>query len=154
MMRTAKRQSAADAMPAVAPERLRVHARNVLAESPRASVLPLFLRHFSNPLILILIAAAIVATMVHEPTDSIIILLVLTGSALLTLVQEYRATSAAQRLRSMIVLRSRVMCEGAPLEVPAEELVPGDVVLLAAGMLVPADGVLLDGRDLFVSQAC
>jgi P-type Mg2+ transporter len=51
------------------------------------------------------------------------------------------------------VLRSRVMREGAPLEVPAEELVPGDVVLLAAGTLVPADGVLLEGRDLFVNQA-
>jgi len=137
---------------AEAAARLRAHGRNVLDASPRAGILRLFLRQFSNPLVLILVAAAIVSALVRESTDSLIILVVLLGSAVLTLVQEYRATTAVARLRARIVLRSRVVRDGTQAEVAAEELVPGDVVLLAAGTLVAADGMLLEARDLFVNQ--
>ena len=132
--------------------RLEVHGRNALTGAPRTTLLRLFLRQFSNPLILILVVAAVVAALVHEPVDSLLILVVLLGSALLTLVQEHRSASAVARLRSMVVLRSTTLRDGIEREVPAEELVPGDVLLLAAGTLGPADGVLLDARDLFVNQ--
>lgn len=145
--------SSASGLPAAeAAARLRAHGRNVLEASPRVGILRLFLRQFSNPLVLILVAAATVAALARESTDSLIILVVLLGSAVLTLVQEYRATTAVARLRAMVVLRSRVVRGGAETEVPAEELVPGDVVVLAAGTLVAADGVVLEARDLFVNQ--
>jgi Mg2+-importing ATPase len=63
---------------------------------------------------------------------------VLLGSAVLTLVQEYRAGTAVERLRTAVVLRIRVIGDGAVAEIPASDVVPGDVVLLSAGSLVPA----------------
>ena len=137
---------------AEAAARLRVHGRNTLANAPRAGIVRLFLRQFSDPLVLILVAAAAIAALLHESADSLIIVAVLVGSAALTLVQEYRATTAVARLRAMIVLRCRVLRDGAETEVPADELVPGDVVALAAGTLIAADGVVIEARDLFADQ--
>jgi Mg2+-importing ATPase len=112
----------------------------------------LFLRQFSNPLVAILVVAAVVSALLGEATDSGIIVIVLLGSTILTLVQEHRAGTAVERLRSMVVLRSRVIRDGTEIMIPAAELVPGDVVLLSAGTLIPADGRLLEARDLFVNQ--
>jgi Mg2+-importing ATPase len=135
-----------------AAQLLRVHGRNILVDSPRAGPLWLFFRQFANPLILILVVAAVIAGLVHEPADSIIILAIVLGSAMLTMVQEYRATTAVDRLRARIVLRATAMRDGVPVDVPAADLVAGDVVIVSAGTLIPADGVLLEGRDLFVNQ--
>lgn len=136
-----------------AAARLARHGPNALAPTARAGVVRLFLRQFSNPLVLILVAAAVVAAVVGDTVNALIILLVLLGSALLTLVQEYRAGNAVERLRSMVVLRSRVLRDGGAVEVPATGIVPGDVVLLSAGALVPADGVVLEALDLHLNQA-
>lgn len=137
---------------AEAAERVRRHGHNVLTAASGAGIVRHFLRQFSNPLVATLVVAAVISALVGEPTDSGIIVAVLLGSAILTLVQEHRATRAVERLRAMVVLRSTVIRDGAQVAVPAEELVPGDVVLLAAGSLVPADGRLLEARDLFVNQ--
>jgi Mg2+-importing ATPase len=136
-----------------ATERLRLHGRNVLQESARAGVFRLMLHQFSNPLVLILVAAAAVSALVREPADSLIIVVVLLGSAMLMLLQEYRANKAIARLRAKLILRTRVLRDGHEADVPAEEIVAGDVVLLAAGALIPADGILLEADDLFVNQA-
>jgi Mg2+-importing ATPase len=135
-----------------AAARLRLHGRNVLTAASRTGIFRLFLRQFSNPLVAILVAAAVVSALVRAATDSGIIVAVLLGSAILTLVQEHRATRAVEQLRAMTLLRSTVIRDGIQAAVPAEELVPGDVVVLAAGSLVPADGRLLEARNLFVNQ--
>jgi Mg2+-importing ATPase len=137
---------------ATAAERIREHGPNTLAMAPRAGLLRLFLRQFSNPLVLILIAAALVSAVEQAATDSGIIVIVLLGSAIITLVQEHRATNAVERLRGLVVQRCTVTRGGTESLVPAEELVPGDIVLLSAGSLIPADGRVLDSRDLFVNQ--
>jgi Mg2+-importing ATPase len=75
------------------------------------------------------------------------------GSTMLGFVQEYRAGNAVEKLRSQVTIRSSVLRGGQPQMLPSEQVVPGDVVLLSAGSLIPADGVALVANDFFVNQA-
>jgi Mg2+-importing ATPase len=136
-----------------ARSRLATAGRNLLATRPRAGLARLFFRQLANPLVLILAIAAAVAALVGEPVQSLIVLAVLLGSAIVTLIQEYRGTRAIEELQALLVLKTTVVRGGAPREIPAEEVVPGDVVLLSAGSLIPADGVVFEARDLFVNQS-
>ena len=83
----------------------------------------------------------------------VIIIVMVLLSVTLDFVQEYRAGQAAQRLRQAVQIRAIVVRNGETQEVPVAQVVPGDVALLASGSLVPADGRLLDARDLFVNQS-
>jgi Mg2+-importing ATPase len=112
-----------------------------------------FLRRFRNPLVLILIAASAVAALTGEIASFFIITTLVLLSVTLDFIQEFRAGRAAQRLRQSVQLRATVLRDGAAKEVLATHVVPGDVILLAAGSLVPADGFLLEARDLHVNQA-
>jgi Mg2+-importing ATPase len=85
--------------------------------------------------------------------DALIILVIVLGSALLSFFQEYSASTAAEKLRAQVTVKASVLRDGQAQQVPAEEVVPGDVVQLSAGNLVPADGVLLEVHDFFVNQA-
>ncbi len=134
-------------------ERQAVHGPNRLQDRDQASPLRLFLDQLRSPLVLILLFAASVSAIVREWTDAAIIIVVVLGSAILGFVQEYRASSAIAKLRSHVTLRARVLRDGVEQQVPAESLVPGDMVLLTAGSLVPADGLVLEADDFFVNQA-
>ena len=112
-----------------------------------------FLRRFRNPLVLILIAASVISALTGEVASFLIIIVMVLMSVILDFVQEYRAGRAAQRLRQSVQIRAKVVRDGVTKEVPVSQVVPGDVALLASGSLVPADGRLLDARDLFVNQA-
>ena len=133
--------------------RLAKVGRNVLAARPRAGLARLFFRQLANPLVLILAVAAAVAALVGEPVQSVIVLAVLLGSAVVTLFQEYRGTKAIEELQALLVLKTTVLRGGESREIPAEEVVPGDIVVLSAGSLIPADGVVVEARDLFVNQS-
>jgi Mg2+-importing ATPase len=136
-----------------AAARLRAHGPNALRPQARLAGLRLLLRQFQSPLVAILAFAALIAALVGDWTDAAMVLVILAGSALLGFVQEYRASAVMDRLRARVRARATVLREGQPATVLPEEIVPGDVVLLAAGSLIPADGVVLDARDLFVSQS-
>jgi Mg2+-importing ATPase len=112
-----------------------------------------FLAHFQNPLVLVLLAASGIAAFLGDMRSFAVISVIVLLSVVLDFVQEFRAGRAAERLRDTVALRATVLRGGRPREVPADELVPGDIVLLGAGDLVPADGCLLEARDLFVNQA-
>jgi Mg2+-importing ATPase len=135
-----------------ARERLIAVGANVL-EVRRVTVLGLLLSQLKSPLVLILVFAAAISAIVHEWVDAAIVLAVVLGSAALSFAQEYRATTAVERLRARVRVRATVLRDGVPSIIPADEVVPGDVVLLAAGSLVPADGVLLYAKDCFANQA-
>jgi hypothetical protein len=105
-----------------------------------------FLRRFSNPLILILLAASLISALVQEVVSFVIITLMVLISVTLDFVQEYRAGKAAEKLRQLVQVRASVLRDGEARQVPLSEVVPGDVVLLSAGTLVPADGLLLTMR--------
>jgi Mg2+-importing ATPase len=112
-----------------------------------------FIAQFTSPLVLILVFAAIVSTIAGEWTDAAIVIAIVVASAVLSFVQEYTASQAVEKLRAQVTIKATVMRDGTPQLIPAEEIVPGDIVLLSAGSLIPADGVILEARDFFVDQA-
>jgi Mg2+-importing ATPase len=136
-----------------AVRRLRRFGTNTVGETARPSALRLLLRQFTSPLIVILIAAAVIAAYLKDWTNSIIILLIVIGSGVLSFAQEYRASRAVEKLRAQIRITCRVLRGARTETIPSRNVVPGDIVLLSAGNLVPADGVLLEAKDFFVSQA-
>ncbi len=136
-----------------AAARLAQAGPNALTAGKESSWPGLLIDQFKSPIVLILLAATIISAFVQDWTDAIIILAIVIGSALLSFFQEYSASSAAQKLRSQISLKSTVLRDGQRQTVLTAALVPGDVVLLSAGSLVPADGVIVTADDFFVNQA-
>jgi Mg2+-importing ATPase len=136
-----------------AAARLRAHGPNALRPPPRWAALRLLLRQFESPLVAILVFAALIAVLVADWTDAAMVLVILVGSALLGFAQEQRASAVMERLRARVRARATVLRDGRTASIVPEEIVPGDVVALSAGSLIPADGVVLEARDLFVSQS-
>ena len=133
--------------------RLSRYGRNEFRDRPERALWVEFLRRFRNPLVLILIAASVVSALTGEVASFLIIVVMVLMSVTLDFVQEYRAGRAAQRLRQAVQVRATVLRDGVAKDVPVTQVVPGDVALLTCGSLVPADGRLLEARDLFVNQA-
>jgi Mg2+-importing ATPase len=133
--------------------RIKQYGVNELKVQRKNTALGLLVSQFKSPLVLILIFASIVSAFVGEWTDAIIVIAVVIGSTMLGFVQEYRASTAVEKLRSQVTIKSSVLRDGKPQMIPSEQVVPGDVVLLSAGSLIPADGVVLETNDFFVNQA-
>ena len=136
-----------------AGRRLSQFGPNVLDAKKKATALGVFLNQFKSPIILILVFATVLSAVLQEWVDAVIILAIVLGSALLSFFQECSAGNAAEKLRAQVTVKATVLRDGQAQQVPAEEVVPGDIVQLSAGSLVPADSVLLDARDFFVNQA-
>jgi Mg2+-importing ATPase len=136
-----------------ASERLERFGPNRLKDDEKQTVLGLFLNQFRSPIILILIFATLVSAFLKDWLDSIIIFFIVIGSALLSLVQEYGANQAGEKLKSQLTIKANALRDGRPILAPSETIVPGDIVLLSAGSLIPADGIILDAKDFFVNQA-
>ncbi|GEM84451.1 magnesium-translocating P-type ATPase [Meiothermus hypogaeus NBRC 106114] len=139
--------------PAEARRRLQQWGPNTLQAQRRTTALAVLLAQFKSPLVLMLVFAASVSALVQEWLDAFIVLLIVLGSALLSFVQEYSASRAVEKLLARVQVRVWLLRGGQTLHLPAEEVVPGDVVLLSAGSLIPADGRVLEAKDFFVSQA-
>ena len=129
------------------------HGRNELASRRRRWAVVDYLVRFRNPLVLLLLGASAVSAMLGDVRSFVVISLIIVASVTLDYVQERRAGNAAERLRASVALRASVLRDGAWTLLPAESIVPGDVVRLAAGDLVPADGRILEARDFFVRQS-
>jgi Mg2+-importing ATPase len=126
---------------------------NVLKPRRHDTALRSFLAQLTSPLVLILVFAAVVSAIAGEWTDAAIVVVIVIASAVLSFAQEYAASHAVEKLRAQVTIKASVVRDGSPQPIPAEEVVPGDVVLLSAGSLIPADGVVLEARDFFVNQA-
>ena len=134
-------------------ERMARFGPNTLrAQNERALIIQ-YLSHFKNPLVLILLAASAASVLTGEITGSIIIWVIVFISVTLDFVQEYRAGRAAEQLKRAVAVKATVIRDGQSQDVPMSQLVPGDVVLLGAGDLMPADCRLLEAKDFFVNQA-
>ena len=136
-----------------AATRLRVHGPNRLQEQPPRSAWRVFIAQFKSLLILILAFAAVLAASVGQIKDAVVILAVLVLNAMLGFYQEYRAEQSLSALRSMLPRRARVRRAGRIAQVGAEQIAPGDVVLLEAGERVPADGRLLTTIGLELDES-
>jgi Mg2+-importing ATPase len=138
---------------AEAAERLRRHGANSVDEQRTVTALRLLLRQFESPLVLILVFGAVISMVVRDWVDASIILAIVLGSTLLGFAQEYRAGAAVAALRRRLALTVQVIRDGAPQTIHSSAIVAGDVVQLAAGNLVPADGVVIDAKDFLVTEA-
>lgn len=136
-----------------AARRLRVYGRNVIKPKKEFKWWSLLLGQFKNPLILILVAASVFSIIMREWIDAGMVLLIVFGSALLTFFQEYAAKNAVAKLQSRLKIKIKVLRNERSCLVSNEEIVPGDVVLLSAGTLIPGDGLILEAEDLHVNQA-
>jgi P-type Mg2+ transporter len=139
--------------PADAEQRLKQYGLNAIRAQQQATALRLLLSQFKSPLVLILIFAAIISGIVGEWIDASIVLAIVFGSTILGFVQEYTASNAVEKLRSQVTIKSNLLRGGQPQMLPSEQVVPGDVVVLSAGSLIPADGIVLESNDFFVNQA-
>ncbi len=136
-----------------ATSRLKTVGANRLQPATQRAVVLQFLAHFKNPLVLVLLAACGISALTGDLTGALIIGLIVVMSVTLDFVQAYRAGRAAEQLALQVAVTANVLRDGLPCELPVTELVPGDVVLLSAGNLVPADGRVLEATDFFVNQA-
>lgn len=138
---------------AEARKRLLQTGPNLLKPHRHDTVLRSFIAQFTSPLVLILIFAAVVSAVAGAWTDAVIVVMIVVASAVLSFVQEFSANQAVEKLRAQVAIKATVLRDGNPQIIPAEEIVPGDVVLLSAGSLIPADGIVLEANEFFVNQA-
>jgi len=127
--------------------------RNELEEGRRVHPAIKLLHQFTEPLIIVLIAAAVVSGVVGEISDAVVIAIILLANGVIGFVQEYRADQAMAALRKLTVPRVRLRRDGRMVEVSAVDVVPGDIVLLQAGDSVPADGRVIESADLRIEEA-
>jgi Mg2+-importing ATPase len=112
-----------------------------------------FWRQLRSPLLLLLVFAAFASVVTGQWLDAAIVLAIVFATVAIGYSREFRAQTAAASLGARLRAQARVLRDGQPVQVPLENVVPGDVVLLRAGSLVPADAVVLDAADFFVNQA-
>ena len=136
-----------------AARRLAAYGANVVQREHRGSLVRAFAGRLRNPLVVLLVAASLVTATAGDLASCLTILVIVALSVTLDCVQEYRANEAAAALRRSVALTARVVRDGAVVTRSADALVPGDVVVLGSGDLVPADGRVLEARDFFVDQA-
>jgi len=133
--------------------RIKRYGANLLKTRKTHSKLALFLTQFKSPIILILIIAAVLSAFLRDPADTIIILAIVLGSGLLGFWQEVGAAGAVEKLLSIVEIKAVILRNGAVVEIPLAEVVPGDVTVLSAGGGIPGDCLLLESVGLFVDEA-
>ncbi len=138
---------------AEARQRLARYGSNLLKPQKRSDVFTLLLAQFNSPLILILFFATGLSFFLHDPVDALIILTIVLVSGLLGFWQEHSATNAVEKLLAIVQIRVAVLRDGGPQEIPVEEIVPGDIVILNAGDIVPGDCLVQESKDLFIDEA-
>lgn len=136
-----------------AQKRLNEYGPNELKEKKKKTPFMMFLDQFKDFMILVLIAAAVISGIVGDPEDTIAIIVIVLLNAVIGFVQEYRAEKAMSALKKMSAPFATVIREGIPSNIPASELVPGDVVMLEAGKVVPADMRLSETAQLKIDEA-
>ncbi|MFI8266609.1 cation-translocating P-type ATPase [Streptomyces sp. NPDC085665] len=136
-----------------AAELLSAHGPNALPEEARTPAWRRFLAQYRSYMQIVLLAAAIVSLVIQEWTTAILLIVLTLLNAVIGLRQEGKAESAMNALKSMMKATARVRRDGREAEIPAEQLVDGDVVLIAAGDQVPADGRLIEASALQIDES-
>jgi P-type Mg2+ transporter len=119
----------------------------------RRSRFSILVTQFNNPIILLLFISAVLSYFLDDATNAFIILIILLLSGLLSFWQEWSAADAVERLLTIIETKTAVLRDGKEVSVPHDKIVPGDVVLLRAGTLVPGDSRVLESRELCVDES-
>jgi Ca2+-transporting ATPase len=136
-----------------ASERLCEHGKNQIEDKKKKTILQMVLSQLSDFMILILIAAAIISGIIGDVTDTIIILAIIIINAVVGFIQEYRAEKAMEALKNMVANHARILREGKTIDLPASDIVPGDVVVLEAGNVIPADVRFFETHQIKVDES-
>jgi Mg2+-importing ATPase len=136
-----------------AQQRLVRHGPNLLKPTQRLTTLTLLLAQCKSPIVLLLLFAAGLSFFLHDRVDAVIIVVIILVSTLLGFWQESGAAHAVAQLLTLVQAKATVLRDGATHTVPTEAIVPGDVVILAAGSTIPGDCLILEAKDLFVNEA-
>jgi magnesium-transporting ATPase (P-type) len=136
-----------------AARRLSWYGPNRLPERPPPSIVFIFFSQFRNPLIYILLIAAAITAVIDDLTDTLFILLIVLINSTITTIQQMKAEQSAEALKSLVTVTARVLRGNRAVDISANDLVLGDVVLLESGWRIPADIRLLEARDLLVDES-
>ncbi|MBI4686705.1 MAG: cation-translocating P-type ATPase [Nitrospirae bacterium] len=136
-----------------AERRLKEYGPNKLEEKKKRSVFMMFLDQFKDFMIIVLIAAAIISGIIGEPSDTIAIIVIVILNAAIGFIQEYRAEKAMAALKMLASPTATVLRDGNPSNIVSSNMVPGDIVLLEAGKVVPADLRLIESAQLKTEEA-
>lgn len=136
-----------------AKQRLSQYGANSLQQTHKSSALILLLNQFKSPIILILIFAAVLSIFLQDTADAIIILTIVLISGLLGFWQERGASNAVEKLLALVQVKATVLRDGQSQEIPNQEVVPGDIVVLCAGKNIPGDCLVLESKDLSVNES-
>ena len=138
---------------AEAAERLRIEGPNTIGAGGRRTNLSILVAQISSPLVLILVGASLVSLVVGDAVNASIILAIVVMSAALGFVQEARSEAAVAALQARLTLRADVVRDGTVREIPIHDVVRGDLVVFAAGDIVPADGRVLEANHLYLDES-
>lgn len=133
--------------------RLEKFGKNTLPKSEKFSIFTIFLNQFKNPLIYILFVAVIISFFADHKIDAIIILVVILITSIMSFFQEYKANQALERLKKMVVYKTKVLRDGIEMVIEQDSVVEGDIILLSPGDKVPADARLFKARNLEAIEA-
>ena len=136
-----------------AQKRLKSYGANRLKPQKRSDAFTLLIGQFKSPIILILLLATGLSLFLHNIVDASIIFTIVIVSGLLGFWQEHSASNAVAKLLAIVQIKAAVLRDGKQLEIPVEDIVPGDIVILNAGDVVPGDCLLLESKDVFVDEA-
>ncbi len=137
----------------VAQQRLSQSGATSLKPKRQANALVLLLNQFKSPIILILVAAAVLSSFLGDVLDAVIILVIVLLSGLLGFWQERGAADAVAKLLALVQVKATVLRDGQVQAIPHEAVVPGDIAVLAAGDSIPGDCLVLESKDLSVNEA-
>ena len=133
--------------------RLKKYGANTFKAQSRSSAVILFLMQFKNPITILLIAAALLSMGLGDFSDAFIILFIILVSSSLGFWQEKGAANAVAELLKMVQIKCRIVRDEKEIELPVETVVPGDIIILSAGDVIPADSLLLESKELFIDEA-
>lgn len=136
-----------------AKDRLEKYGENKLASQSKKSLWQLFLSQINDVMIYILLVAAIISAFMHEYSDTIVILLVILINALIGVFQESKAEKSLEALKKLSTPKAIVKREGIIKEIPSEEVVVGDIIILDAGRYLPADLRLIESANLKIDES-
>ncbi|MBW4360930.1 cation-translocating P-type ATPase [Flavobacterium taihuense] len=136
-----------------ASELLLGNGKNQIADQKKKTPFQMFLHQFTDFMILVLIAAAIISGIIGDLVDTIIILAIIMINAVVGFIQEYRAEKAMEALKKIAANTARVLRDGKTIDIDASDLVPGDVVVLEAGNIIPADIRFLEAHKIKVDES-
>jgi Mg2+-importing ATPase len=136
-----------------ANKRLKQYGKNSFKAKSHSSAIILFLLQFKSPITILLIAAALLSMALGDISDTGIILFIILVSSILGFWQEKGAANAVEELLKMVQIKCKVIRDEKEMELPVENAVPGDIVILSAGDVIPADCLLLESKELFIDEA-